>query len=106
MEEFDPIAFINEPRWQKVRLGLDRTRLLMKKLGNPQNSLKFVHVAGTNGKGSTCVYTANMLQAAGYKVGLYTSPYIEKFEERIQINGQNIPYEELVRVTLRVKEQA
>ena len=106
MESFDPIAYINEPRWQNVRLGLDRTRLLMKKLGDPQNALKFVHVAGTNGKGSTCVYAANMLQAAGYKVGLYTSPYIEHFEERIQVNGQNIPYDDLVRVTLQVKKQA
>ena len=106
MEQFDAVAYINTPRWQTVNLGLDRTRLLMKKLGNPQDQLKFVHVAGTNGKGSTCVYTAHILQAAGYTTGMFTSPYIETFEERIQVNGQLISMDELTKVTLDVKEKA
>ena len=106
MEAFDAIAYINTPRWQNVSLGLERTRSLMAKLGNPQNNLKFVHVAGTNGKGSTCVYVANILQAAGYVTGMFTSPYIEKFEERIQVNGQCIPLNDLTSATLAVKEKA
>ena len=106
MEQFDAVAYINTPRWQTVNLGLDRTRLLMKKLGNPQDQLKFVHIAGTNGKGSTCVYTAHILQAAGYTTGMFTSPYIETFEERIQVNGQLISMDELTKVTLDVKEKA
>ena len=106
MEQFDAVAYINTPRWQTVNLGLDRTRLLMKKLENPQDQLKFMHVAGTNGKGSTCVYTAHILQAAGYTTGMFTSPYIETFEERIQVNGQLISMDELTKVTLDVKEKA
>ena len=62
---FDPIAYINEPRWMESRLGLDRIRELLDRLGRPQDRLKFVHVAGTNGKGSTCAYLASILQAAG-----------------------------------------
>lgn len=103
MNSFDAVAYINTPRWQTVSLGLDRTRLLMEKLGNPQKSLKFVHVAGTNGKGSTCVYTAHILQAAGYTTGMFTSPYIEAFEERIQVDGELISANELREVTLEVK---
>jgi dihydrofolate synthase/folylpolyglutamate synthase len=56
-------------------------------LGNPQDELRFVHVAGTNGKGSTCAMLSSILQAAGYKTGLYTSPYVNRFNERIAING-------------------
>lgn len=105
-ELFDPVAYINTPRWQQVSLGLDRTRLMMQKLGNPQESLKFVHVAGTNGKGSTCAYIATVLQEAGYVTGLFTSPYIEVFEERIRVNGQNIPREALTEITLQVRAAA
>ena len=64
---FDPIAYINEPRWQEARLGLDRIRELLDRLGRPQDRLRFVHVAGTNGKGSTCAYLAAILQAAGLR---------------------------------------
>ena len=106
MTEFDPIAYINEPRWQKVRLGLDRTRELLDRMGRPQDKLKFVHVAGTNGKGSTCAYIASVLQAAGYRTGLFTSPYIIDFEERIRVNGENIPKSDLLDVTLFVREHA
>jgi len=104
--EFDPIAYINEPRWQQVSLGLDRTYELMERLGNPQDGMRFVHVAGTNGKGSTCAFVAQILQDAGYKVGLFTSPYIITFEERIRVNGQNIPLDRLRDITLQVKECA
>ena len=103
---FDPIAYINEPRWQASRLGLDRIRALLERLGRPQDRLKFVHVAGTNGKGSVCAYLASVLQEAGYRTGLFTSPYIERFEERIRVNGADITLDELTAATLAVKEQA
>ena len=106
MTDFDPVAYINEPRWQAVRLGLDRTRELLDRMGRPQDRLKFVHVAGTNGKGSTCAYIASVLQAAGYRTGLFTSPYIIEFEERIRVNGENISKNDLRDVTLFVREHA
>ena len=70
--------------------GLENMRALMEKLGNVQNQLKMVHVAGTNGKGSTCAMLERMLREAGYKTGLYTSPYIEVYNERIRINGKPV----------------
>ena len=102
---FDPIAYINEPRWMESRLGLDRIRELLDRLGRPQDRLKFVHVAGTNGKGSTCAYLASILQAAGLRTGLFTSPYLITFEERIRVDGANITLDELTEATLLVKEQ-
>ncbi|MDO4182646.1 MAG: folylpolyglutamate synthase/dihydrofolate synthase family protein [Coriobacteriia bacterium] len=103
---FDPVAYINTPRWQYLSLGLERITLLLDKLGNPQDKLKFVHVAGTNGKGSVCAYLAQVLQASGYKTGLFTSPYIESFEERIRVDGHNIAPAALREATLAVKEHA
>ena len=105
-QNFDPIAYINAPHWQASRLGLDRIRELLARLGDPQNSLRIVHVAGTNGKGSTCAYIANVLQAAGYRVGWFSSPFIERFEERIRVDGKNIAMPDLARVTLQVREHA
>ena len=103
---FDPVAYINEPRWQESRLGLDRIRALLERLGWPQDKLKIVHVAGTNGKGSTCAYLASVLRAAGYRTGLFTSPFIEAFEERIQVDGVAISRDDLMDATLAVKEHA
>ncbi|MEG1253677.1 MAG: bifunctional folylpolyglutamate synthase/dihydrofolate synthase, partial [Raoultibacter sp.] len=103
---FDPVAYINSPRWMDSRLGLERIAELLDLLGNPQQSLRFVHVAGTNGKGSTCAFLAQILQEAGYKTGLFTSPYIISFEERIRIDGANISPADLVDVTLSVKRAA
>ena len=106
MNTFDPVAYINEPRWQQSRLGLDRITELLDRMGRPQDRLKFVHVAGTNGKGSTCAYLASTLQACGYRTGLFTSPYVIEFAERIRVDGQNIPQDDLVAVTLFVREHA
>lgn len=103
---FDPVEYINTPRWRSSRLGLDRTRELLAGIGNPQDSLRVVHVAGTNGKGSTCAFLASVLQAAGYKVGLFTSPYIIEFADRIRVDGQNISPEDLLDVTLAVRDAA
>ena len=103
---FDAVKYLNDPAWFSSRYGLERMRTLMAKLGNPQQGLRYVHVAGTNGKGSTCAYLDAMLRASGYKVGLYTSPYIETFEERIRVNGENISPEDLHRQTLKVRDAA
>ena len=77
--------------------GLDNTIALMEHLGNPHTKFRSIHVAGTNGKGSTSHLIAAVLQAAGYKVGLYTSPHLVDFRERIRINGQMIPEVKVVR---------
>ena len=103
---FDAIEYINTPRWLTSRLGLERICELLDRLGRPQDRLKFVHVAGTNGKGSTCAFTASILAEAGFKTGLFTSPYVETFHERIRVNGRNISDEDLTAATLRVRECA
>lgn len=85
-------------------LGLSRTEKILELLGNPHKKIKCIHVAGTNGKGSTSIMISKILTEAGYKVGLYTSPFLEEFEERIQINGQNIPKEDLCELVAELKE--
>ena len=103
---FDPVAWINTPRWQASRLGLERMIDLLDRMGRPQDALRFVHMAGTNGKGSTCAYLASILQAAGLRVGLFTSPYILRFEERIRVDGHDITGEELARAVEAVRPHA
>lgn len=85
------LEFIHSKSWKKHKNGLDRIRTLLDKLGNPQKKLKFIHVAGTNGKGSTCSMLDAVLRKAGYKTGLFTSPYIYRFNERMRVNGMEIP---------------
>lgn len=84
------------------RLGLERMTVLLDKLGNPHEDLDVIHVAGTNGKGSVCKYLEEGLSACGYKVGLYTSPFIERFNERIRLGGADISDEDLQIFTERV----
>ena len=79
-----------------IKPGLERIGALLERLGSPQKQLKFVHVAGTNGKGTCSTLTASALRECGLKVGLYTSPYVLEFRERFQINGEMIPKEELI----------
>ena len=86
--------------------GLHRIGELMGKLGDPQKQLKTVHIAGTNGKGSTAAMTAAILHQAGYKTGLFTSPFIYRFNERIQINGEQIPDKDVIRMVEVVKAAA
>ena len=100
------IDYINDFTWSTSRLGLERTEELLRRLGNPEKQLKFVHVAGTNGKGSTCAMTERILREAGYRTGFYPSPYIEDFRERIQVNGEYISKEALARITEQVAMQA
>ena len=78
--------------------GLERVGELIERIGSPDKKLKFVHVAGTNGKGSTCVLIANTLKCAGYKTGLFISPYVLEFRERFQINGEMIPEKKLCEI--------
>lgn len=85
-------------------LGNANLRRLLECLGSPQERLKFIHIAGTNGKGSTAAMIAAVLKAQGYKTGLFTSPYIEEFNERIQINNVNIPDETLSEYIWFVKD--
>lgn len=86
------------------KLGLENMNILLNEMGNPQENLKFIHIAGTNGKGSTSILLHNILKEQGYKVGLFTSPYIEEFTERIQINGIHIKREALAELTQKIKK--
>ncbi len=88
-----------------IRPGLERIRELLSRLGDPQNELKFIHVAGTNGKGTVCTLISNVLTAAGYRTGLYTSPYIMDFRERFRIDGEMISKEELSLLTEKVSAE-
>ena len=99
----ETLEYISSINWKGSVLGLERIRELMEKLGNPQNELKFVHITGTNGKGSTAAFLSAVLIEAGYKVGLFTSPYVEVFNERMQINNENISDEELAEITTYIR---
>lgn len=87
-----------------IKLGLESIETLLGLMGNPQDKLKFIHVAGTNGKGSTVTFISSVLIEAGYNVGIYTSPSLERFNERIKINYAEIDGEDLARITSLVKE--
>lgn len=95
MKYEEAMSYIRELGKFGSNYGLDRTKRILELLGNPQNDYKIIHVAGTNGKGSTTSMITSLLMGKNYKVGMYTSPYLEEFEERIQINRENIPKEEL-----------
>ena len=87
----------------KFKLGLENLKLLLDKIGNPQDELTCVHVAGTNGKGSVCAMIYAVLSEAGYQVGLYTSPHLKKFNERIRINDRLISDKDIVSYYLKIK---
>ncbi len=95
----EALNFIHEKLWQGSKPGLSRTRELLSLMGEPQKKLSFIHIAGTNGKGSSSAMLASILQAAGYKTGLYTSPFITVFNERMQVNGVPISDNELGEIT-------
>lgn len=92
------LQYIHSISWTFTKPGLERIRELCQRLGDPQKDLKFVHVAGTNGKGSFCSMLGSVLEHASYKVGLFTSPYIKEFTERIRVNGENISKEALAEI--------
>ena len=97
------LQYIHSVNWTFCNLGLDRIKTLCEKLGNPQDKLKFIHVAGTNGKGSVCAMLDSILRRAGYRTGIYTSPYIKCFNERMRVDGMNISNEELAELTELVR---
>ncbi|WP_042683266.1 bifunctional folylpolyglutamate synthase/dihydrofolate synthase [Anaerosalibacter massiliensis] len=99
----EALNFIHEAEGLGSKLGLKTIKKLMDELGNPQKHLKCIHIAGTNGKGSTVSYISNILREADYKVGVFTSPYLERFNERIQINGVDISDETFAKITKNVK---
>jgi dihydrofolate synthase/folylpolyglutamate synthase len=90
----------------RISLGLERIVEILNLLGNPQDKLKFIHVAGTNGKGSVCAILASVLNEAGKKVGLYTSPHIFKYTERIQICGENISEDDFSKYVFEISKLA
>ena len=92
------MELIHGVAWRGSRPGLARVRELLHRLGDPQDGLQFVHIAGTNGKGSTAAMLASILRAAGYTTGLFTSPYLERFAERMQVNGVPVPDAEFAAV--------
>ena len=106
MNYTEALEYIHSVNWTFCKPGLERIRTLCDALGNPQDSLRFVHVAGTNGKGSFCAMTASILQAAGYRTGLFTSPYIKVFNERMMVNGEMISDDELAELTAYVRPVA
>lgn len=91
----EALDYLNTYGWSQWKLGLSRTRELLERLGDPQKDLRFVHVAGSNGKGSTCAMIERILREAGYTTGFYPSPYIEDFRERIRYCGEYIEEEAL-----------
>src|SRR3954468_20999058 len=95
LSDFERLRIV---RYNSQNFDLDRMRTLLKKLGNPQDQFRSVHVAGTKGKGSTCAMIASMLQACGHKVGLYTSPHLVDIRERIAIKGELIPHSDFGRL--------
>jgi len=100
-ETFD---FIDSYTCKYKHYDLSRVRTLLELIGNPDRKLRFVHVTGTNGKGSTCAMVASILRKAGYRTALFTSPHILRYNERMQVNGEQITDDDLVRVTEIIKD--
>src|SRR6266850_8573076 len=94
----EAIDYLYSLRLFGTKLGLENTFRLAELAGNPQKDLRFIHVAGTNGKGSTCAVLESVYRAAGLKTGLFTSPHLVSFCERIQVNRQLIPENEVARL--------
>lgn len=102
----EALEYIHSVEWLGSRPGLSRTQELLSRLGNPEKGMRFIHVAGTNGKGSTCAMLSSVLQCAGFKTGLYTSPYIVRFNERMCIDGDPISDSELAELVETIKPVA
>ena len=98
----EAVELIHKEAWTGRKPGLSRTLELLRRLGDPHRDLKFVHITGTNGKGSTAAMVASVLTRAGLKTGLYTSPHLWRFHERFQANGQPIPDADLGRIAEQV----
>lgn len=101
----EAMEYIQRTQNLGIKLGLRRMSILLKHLGDPHKKLKYIHVAGTNGKGSTVAFISSILVEAGYKVGIYTSPSIQRFSERIRVNSAEIPEADIARITGIIKEK-
>ena len=99
----EALHYIHEVCWKGSVPGLERISALLDVMGHPERHCKFVHVTGTNGKGSTCAMVASILRKAGYRTGLYTSPYLIRFNERIQVNGEQISDKDICELTEYIK---
>ena len=99
----EAIQFLYDLRWFGAKLGLENTLKLAELVGNPHHQLRFIHVAGTNGKGSTCAMLESVYRAAGLRVGLFTSPHLVAFGERIQVNRKPVSELEVVRLTEQLR---
>ena len=99
------LKFLLDLQFFGIKAGLDNIRALLFSLGNPERRFPSIHLAGTNGKGSTSAMIASILTASGYRTGLYTSPHLVDFEERIRIDGKKIPREEVIQYTDRMKPE-
>lgn len=104
MTENEALEFIYSRRKFAKMAGFERMEALLSEIGNPHKALSFVHVAGTNGKGSVCTMLSSVLISAGYKTGLFTSPFVVCFRERIQINGFYIPEKRFCEITEKIKK--
>lgn len=102
----EALSYIHSVCWKGSIPGLGRTQELLARMGNPEKKLKFVHIAGTNGKGSTASMTASILRKSGYRTGLYTSPFIIRFNERMGVDGEDISDELLAEITEFVRPHA
>ena len=102
----ETLKYLQFDNWEQSAPGLARSRELLGLLGNPEQKLKFVHIAGTNGKGSTAAMLASVLQRAGYRTGLYTSPHLLRFHERMRVNGEEIDDRSLIALTNTVRDAA
>ena len=102
----ETLQYLQFDNWAQSAPGLARSRELLGLLGDPQKKLKFVHIAGTNGKGSTAAMLAAVLQSAGYRTGLYTSPHLLRFHERMRVNGEEIDDNSLISLTNTVRRAA
>src|SRR5262245_26557701 len=98
------VEFLYGLRWFGAKFGLENTLKLAALAGNPHERLRFIHVAGTNGKGSTCAMLESVYRAAGLRVGLFTSPHLSSFRERIQVNRQLISEVDVVRLVIELQE--
>ena len=106
MDYKETLEYISSVNWKGSVPGLERISILLKRIEDPQKDLRFIHIGGTNGKGSTSAFISYILKAAGFKTGLFISPYIEVFNERMQINNQNISDEELAEIATYIRPYA
>ena len=104
-ERNEALAFLSSLGSSGIRLGLDRIERALAAIGNPERGYRIIHVAGTNGKGSTCAFAAACLMAQGHRVGLYTSPHLVRINERFQVNGEEISEQLLAERLLDVLER-